>query len=55
MDGQNTNWDVFELLTQNYTNSLNLASCSLHVVHVALGNGSEASRWNVEKILKWTC
>ena len=57
MDGPNTNWNVFELLTQNraeneYPPPLNMGCCGLHVVHGALGTGLEATPWNIGKILK---
>ena len=56
MDGPNVNWKVLEKLDNHriendFTKTLNIGSCSQHIIHGAFQNGAP-SNWNIDKILK---
>ena len=52
-----TNWNVLQLLHEDreekeYPTIINIASCSLQVLHGAFKRGMEAAGWDVGKVLK---
>ena len=56
MDGPNVNCKVLEKLDNHriengFTKTLNIGSCSQHIIHGAFQNGAP-SNWNIDKILK---
>ena len=56
MDGPNTNWSVLKLLQEGCCEkncpNIDIGSCSLHVVHGAFKSGTEATNWDLKKIMK---
>ena len=57
MDGPNTNWSVFTMLhddrcEKDYTKTIDIGSCSLHVLHSVFKSGVEATDMFLNKILK---
>ena len=57
MDGPSTNWNVLDLIDEHlvshgFVKTLNIGSCSLHVLHGAFQTGILASDWEIEKVLK---
>ena len=57
MDGPNINWNVLDLLddklmSDNFSETLNIGSCAQHTVHGSLKNEFQKSTWNMGKLLK---
>ena len=57
MDRPNVNWNVSDLLddklmSENFSETLNIGSCAQHAVHGSLKNGFQKSTWNMNKLLK---
>ena len=57
VDGPNVNWDVLntldnKLVEDGFSKTLNIGSCTQHVVHGAFQTGSSNTGLNLEKILK---
>ena len=57
MDGPTTNWSVLTMLhndrcEKEYPKTIDIGSCSLHVLHGAFKSGVESTDWSLNKILK---
>ena len=57
VDGLTVNWNVFDLLddelvSDNFSKILNIASFPKHTIHGSLKNGFQKSTWNMDKLLK---
>ena len=57
MDGPFTNWCVLDLLDerlveQGFRRTLNIGSCSLHILHGAFRTGMQKTEWGLGKLLK---
>ena len=57
VDGPNVNWNVLDLLddelvSDNFSKTLNITNCAQHTVHGSLKNGFQKSTWNMDKLLK---
>ena len=57
MDGPSTNWNVLnlvnnQLVENGYKNSIEIGSCTLHIVHGAFQTGATKSGWELNKVLK---
>ena len=55
MDGQNTNWNISNLvnnlLVENeYKNFIEIGSCSLHTVHDAFQTDTTKTGWELNKV-----
>ena len=53
MDEPNVNWKVLEkldnhIIENDFTKTLNIGSCSQHIIHGAFQNGAP-SNWNIDK------
>ena len=58
MDGPTVNWKVLEALDvyleeKDVSKTINIGSCSQHVVHRALKTGTSNTEWGIDKILKF--
>lgn len=57
MDGPTVNWNVLQLVddeldSMGHSKTLNIGSCSLHILHGALGTAISSTDWNFAKLLK---
>ena len=57
MDGPTTNWNVLQmvddhLVESGYRKTINIGSCSLHIVHGAFQTGAIKTEWEINKTLK---
>ena len=57
MDGPTVNWNVLQLVddeldSMGHSKTINIGSCSLHILHGALGAAISSTDWNVAKLLK---
>ena len=57
MDGPSTNWAVLDLVDGiledgGLTKTLNIGSCSLHILHGAFGTGIQSTSWKLGKLMK---
>ena len=57
MDGPSVYWKFYEAMTkvraENELHELiNIGNCGLHVIHGAFKSGSEATNWNIKKVLR---
>lgn len=57
MDGPSTNWNVLEHIDDErvanvFQKTLNIGSCSLHILHGAFQTGMSKANWEMSKILK---
>ena len=57
MDGPNVNLKLLKKLKEQRNEFgspglINFVSCNLHIIHSAFKSGTEASRWNLKKLLK---
>lgn len=57
MDGPTVNWNVLEMLDdkrieKELNKTLNIGSCSQHIIHGALQTGTTSTKWNIDKLLK---
>ena len=54
MDGLSVNWNVLDdqRAEKDLSKTLNIGSCSQHIVHGALKNGTTITEWSIVKILK---
>ena len=57
MDGTNVNWKLLSDMKKEreeggLNNLVNIGSCNLHVVHGALKWATEATKWNLQAIMK---
>ena len=55
MDGPSTNWNVLNLVNNHlvengYKNSIEIGSCTLHIVHGAFQTGATKSGWELNKV-----
>ena len=57
MDGPNTNWNVLDLINDHqvangFQKTLDIGSCSLHILHGAFQTGIMKLGWEIAKVLK---
>ena len=57
MDGPTTNWNVLQLLDDalesgGFSRTLNIGSCTLHILHGAFGTGIGYTEWKLGKLMK---
>lgn len=57
MDGPTTNWSVLNLIDGcledgGFSNTINIGSCSLHILHGAFGTGIHITGWKIGKLMK---
>ena len=57
MDGPKTNWNVLQLVDDalesgGFTRTLNIGSCTLHILHGAFGTGILYTEWKLGKLMK---
>ena len=57
MDGPSTNWLVLDLVDNRlvddgFSRTINIGSCSLHILHGAFGTGIQSTGWNLGKLMK---
>ena len=57
MDGPKTNWKVLQLVDDalesgGFTRTLNIGSCTLHILHGAFGTGILYTKWELGKLMK---
>ena len=57
MDGPNTNWLVLNLVDgrlgdDGFSSTLNVGSCSLHILHGAFATGIQGTSWSLGKLMK---
>ena len=57
MDGPNTNWLVLDhvdgvLEDGGFSKTINIGSCSLHILHGAFGTGIQSTGWKLGKLMK---
>ena len=57
MDGPSTNWNVLEfvneyLIDNGFVKTINIGSCSSHILHGAFQTGIQKTGWNMGKVLR---
>ena len=57
MDGPSSNWLVLDLVDNRlvddgFSRTINIGSCSLHILHGAFGTGIQSTGWNLGKLMK---
>jgi len=57
MDGPNVNWSFYEKMQQKVKSEcgcqmLNIGSCGLHIVHGAFKHGCNATKWDIQSVLR---
>ena len=57
MDGPRMNWNVLDLISDHqvasgFQKTLDIGSCSLHILHVAFQTGMIKPQWDIGKILE---
>lgn len=57
MNGPNTNWNGLQLVDNalesgGFTRTVNIGSCTLHVLHRAFGGGMLYIEWKLGKLIK---
>ena len=55
MDGPSTNWNVLEMIDDHlfenrHQKTINIASCSLHIIHGAFQTGVTKTGWDLNKV-----
>ena len=57
MDGPSVNWNVLDMLDDKLienelSRTINIGSCSQHIIHGALQTGTTSTKWNIDKLMK---